>query len=100
MTLSKNTASKLKSDYSRFPSCPRHLTGEPRNVWREIAKEMKRLELISGSDKSALEHYCLLTAQLREKPNTFAADLHHQVNILENQLCLTPKSRFRLNLGL
>lgn len=93
MTLSKNTASKLKSDYSRFPSCPRHLTGEPLNVWREIAKEMKRLELISGADKSCLEHYCMLVAQLREQPQTFNAELHGQVNMLANQLYLTPKSR-------
>ena len=81
---------------SRYPSCPRHLIGEPRNIWREIGKEVKELGLITGADKSTLEHYCLLMAQLREKPNTFTADLHQQVNRLANQLCLTPKSRVNI----
>lgn len=78
---------------SRYPSCLRHLIGEPRNIWREMGKEVNELGLITGADKLCLEHYCILVAQLREQPQTFSAELHGQINMLANQLYLTPKSR-------
>ncbi|MED5236147.1 MAG: P27 family phage terminase small subunit [Pseudomonadota bacterium] len=87
---------KQAKEYS-FPRCPRHIKGQAKSVWHDVAKEMDKFQVITGADKSILEQYCQLMSQFRTKPEEFTASLHAQLKGLANDLYLTPASRSKLS---
>lgn len=95
---SDRAPAKVKQDkeYS-FPRCPRHIKGQAKSVWQDVAKEMDKYQVITGADKALLEQYCQLMSQFRAKPEEFTASLHAQLKGLANDLYLTPASRTKLS---
>lgn len=48
------------------PSCPDWLDPEAKREWRRLARELDRLQLLTGADQSVYAGYCQNLARVRE----------------------------------
>ena len=77
---------------------PDSLSDSEKFVWKKIAPNLIKLEIINIFNYSMLERYCVISVQadilLRTKPNLSTAikELQKELRALEKQLCLTPQA--------
>ena len=52
--------------YETVPRCPGHLKGEAQKTWREMAKLLTAMGVLTPADSVGLEAYCTIYARWRE----------------------------------
>lgn len=50
----------------KAPSCPSYLTKAERQVWRQLAKKLERIGVLTIVDQNALARYCVLFVRWRK----------------------------------
>lgn len=74
---------------------PRHLTGEALKAWKEIAKYAP-LDVLTDSDRLALEVAAQLLAQFRQDPLEFPATKLVRLEALLGKFGMTPADRAKV----
>ena len=58
----------------KSPTCPRWISGEARKEWKRLASELASMKVISQTDRSSLEQYCVAYQQWRDSLKVIAAE--------------------------